>query len=432
MRLIHAWNRAWRSLNTAQRLYLTVHVADDPSHRRTPGDPGPTSHERQLRLVLEPRADYTVEFAVRCGLDGIPLAILSCEASATGIVFDADMPHGAGTVFGIRAEKPFACPDGVREVGSISVACSSDCVRSSSSEQVTVVLRLTHAGQTGSVDIATDWSAQALGLAAELFTLPAHEAPPRCLWEDVLRCCKEAGDSAGLRVLAQYDAGELGLPRHPEARSEAIRVLAGIGSTFFGSGVSDRADSPQPDAHSGAVGAARPGVEGTPEAPPRSPARAPELARKSAPTEREEADIQDDDPPGGLSWDIPGFIADEIQQLRRGRAHLIQVTTIAPNTALVRVKVLGVCVRIEVGQDTYPDRAPILTVEGDELCHELIGVDGTISGLRCQRRWNRTLTLAHIVRELELAWDDTPPRPRVWLSSLLAAARRFARRLRLR
>ncbi|HCH66682.1 MAG TPA: hypothetical protein DFR83_28020 [Deltaproteobacteria bacterium] len=85
----------------------------------------------------------------------------------------------------------------------------------------------------------------------------------------------------------------------------------------------------------------------------------------------------------------------------------------------VCVQLRGVAIQICVPYDQWPSRPPTLTVEAPPIIHPNVGHGGVIHRLNGQQHWNRTVTLADLLRELERRFVEHPPqrrgRWRAWL-----------------
>jgi 6,7-dimethyl-8-ribityllumazine synthase len=96
---------------------------------------------------------------------------------------------------------------------------------------------------------------------------------------------------------------------------------------------------------------------------------------------------------------------DEWLELER---QFFAVCECAGRVAVVRARVAGIPVSAHLDLDHFPRRPPVLRTSLD-LTHRLIHPEGVISRLTSLRRWNRTLGLPHVLRELEGEWGKQPP-----------------------
>ena len=85
----------------------------------------------------------------------------------------------------------------------------------------------------------------------------------------------------------------------------------------------------------------------------------------------------------------------------------------------LRLPVRGVRVCVRVSYDTWPRHPPALRVVDASMVHPNIQRSGEITGLSAQTDWNRTVTLADLLRELERRFVEHPPRRGQGLRSLL-------------
>lgn len=93
----------------------------------------------------------------------------------------------------------------------------------------------------------------------------------------------------------------------------------------------------------------------------------------------------------------------------------------------LRLTVRGVSICVGVAYDTWPRHPPVLRVVDASMVHPNIQRSGEVTGLSAQTNWNRTVTLADLLRELERRFVEHPPRRRRGLDSFLAPLHRMLR-----
>lgn len=93
----------------------------------------------------------------------------------------------------------------------------------------------------------------------------------------------------------------------------------------------------------------------------------------------------------------------------------------------LRLTVRGVSICARVPYDTWPRHPPDLRVVDASMVHPNIQRNGEITGLSAQTNWNRTVTLADLLRELERRFVDHPPRRGLGLRRLLDPLHRMLR-----
>lgn len=94
----------------------------------------------------------------------------------------------------------------------------------------------------------------------------------------------------------------------------------------------------------------------------------------------------------------------------------------------LRLTVRGVSICVRIPYDTWPRQPPALRVVDAFMVHPKIQRSGEITGLSAQTNWNRTVTLADLLRELERRFVDHPPRRGIGLLRWLAPLHRMLRR----
>ena len=85
----------------------------------------------------------------------------------------------------------------------------------------------------------------------------------------------------------------------------------------------------------------------------------------------------------------------------------------------LRLHLRGVFLCVQVPYSTWPGQPPSLTVTDMPWVHPNILPSGRITRLDGQRDWNRTVTLADLLRELEQRFMERPPQKRFQLRAAL-------------
>ncbi len=108
--------------------------------------------------------------------------------------------------------------------------------------------------------------------------------------------------------------------------------------------------------------------------------------------------------------ELPAAVRKEIEDLRsRFEIHSEKVLL---DEVFLAARVRGVPIEIHLDLATYPGRPPRLTLDEEWSWSGLsgLGLAREIRGLECQERWNRTLGVGSLLRELEKLFAREPPK----------------------
>lgn len=108
--------------------------------------------------------------------------------------------------------------------------------------------------------------------------------------------------------------------------------------------------------------------------------------------------------------EVPAAVRQEVEDLQ-GRFQ-IQSERVLLDEVFLAARVRGVPIEIHLDLATYPAQPPRLTLHEEWSWKRLpgLGLARDIRGLECQERWNRTLGVGSLLRELERLFALEPPK----------------------
>ena len=119
-----------------------------------------------------------------------------------------------------------------------------------------------------------------------------------------------------------------------------------------------------------------------------------------------------------------GELPRQLEEVHRAWPRSRDQVWLLANALEMTLEIRGVPVRVRVPYDAWPEHPPVLSVVDPTVTHPNVTASGIIDHLDGQHPWNRTVTLADLLRELERRFIERPPRRRRrWFDWLARAAR---------
>ncbi len=106
-----------------------------------------------------------------------------------------------------------------------------------------------------------------------------------------------------------------------------------------------------------------------------------------------------------------GELPAQLNELHRAWPETTERVLLLKTAVELRVHLRGVPICVHVPYSTWPAEPPVLTVTDMPRIHPNILPSGRVAGLDGQKDWNRTVTLADLLHEVECRFIERPPRP---------------------
>lgn len=117
-----------------------------------------------------------------------------------------------------------------------------------------------------------------------------------------------------------------------------------------------------------------------------------------------------------------GELPAQLNEVHRAWPESMNNVLVLSTAVQVRVLLRGVTVQLQVTYTTWPRQPPALTVVDMPWTHPNILPSGRVAFLDGQKTWNRTVTMADLLHELDRRFLALPPQKKFRITDVLRRA----------